>query len=1156
MSTDPPALSEDQLITAPFLSGPARVKRFRDKGGYYLLEVTLEENGEFLPKRLTPDQVAQIEVLSSQPGTLSGDPEEFFLAIEARRIRLAHQFDPMLAVSVSQVDPLPHQIEAVYRHALQQHQLRFMIADDPGAGKTIMAGLILREMQSRGLVRRVLIVSPGHLKPQWQRELKEKFGQKFSVVDRSAMRAEWGENIWEERPQAITSLDFAKQDDIKATLKSAHWDLVVVDEAHKMSATAYETKDRVKVDKTKRYQLGEVLSGRTDHLLFLTATPHRGRQEDFRLFLDLLQPGFFANTELMEEAVRRDENPLFIRRLKEDMRKFDGTKIFPPRHVKTATFRLPDPEQKLYNDVTRYVKNYYDQAKENRHVAFAMMILQRRVTSSAEAILRSLERRHRKLEDLLQRAEKLREEEQLDVLRAATEAKLQRYEDLDDLEDYDEAERTAIEEKLEQVTVAQNIDQLRAEIGKLGELIEQAERVKAQGVENKLVKLRDEVLSQLGDRRLLIFSEHKDTVRYLTEQLQDWGYRVCVIHGGMDLDARIEAEKTFQHEAQIMVATEAAGEGINLQFCSWMVNYDVPWNPNRLEQRMGRIHRYGQNEEVFIWNLISRDTREGQVLEKLFDKLERMREAMGTDRVFDVIGEVIRGETLGDILREAALGQRRMEEIEGRIEELDEEETRDLLDQIFMTSLATEHIDYTGLERMQLEAKENRLVPAYVQDFFLRAFRRLEGKVVPIDGGFRVESVPYELRRLNDDYDFKTRYGKVRRRYARVTFEKEVAREDPEFELVAPGHPLLEALNEVVLEEFGQEGGRVALFEDPEGDRSGAIWFVSGEVMDGLDQIAGRRVFALHRPVEGPVERVNPAVLWDLEPVSDREAPPEINELLEDRDTVEDYMVDEVLFPYRKEIEEKRERDAEVKRRYGLTSLEHLIGESNAKLVDYETRAAEGEDMGVAIRQERRRLEEYEHRKKELEREIDQETRITVSEPQILGVAGVVPEARYASGEEGDGPEVREGPEEEPEQAGGGTPMVRDEEIEAVGMRTATEYEEDRGWSVEDVSQEKHGGFDLRSTKLDETGRIRARYIEVKARARTGAIRLTANEWKMSRQFGEDYWLYIVTNAGTDDPDLTRRQNPAGTFREEEDIFATGFEIPEDSWREGAGWTG
>lgn len=1151
MSADEPSLSEDELITAPFLSGPARVKRFRDKGGYYLLEVTLEESGEFLPKRLTPDQVAQIEVLSSRPGTLSDDPEEFFLAIEARRIRLAHQFDPMLAVSVSQVDPLPHQIEAVYRHALEQPQLRFMIADDPGAGKTIMAGLILREMQARGLVRRVLIVSPGHLKPQWQREMKEKFGQKFSVIDRSAMRAEWGENIWEERPQAITSIDFAKQDDIRATLKSGRWDLVIVDEAHKMSATAYETKDRVKVDKTKRYQLGELLSRRTDHLLFLTATPHRGRQEDFRLFLDLLQPGFFANTDLMEEAVRRDENPLFIRRLKEDMKKFDGTKIFPPRHVKTAPFRLTDPEQRLYNDVTRYVKHHYDQAKENRHVAFAMMILQRRVTSSAEAILRSLQRRQGKLEDLLHRAEKLREDEQLDVLREAAEAKLKQFDDLEDLDDYEEAERTAIEEKLEQVTVAQNIDDLRAEIQKLAELVDQAERVKAQGVENKLVKLRDAILSQLGDKRLLIFTEHKDTVRYLTEKLREWGYRVCVIHGGMDLDARIAAEKEFRHEAQIMVATEAAGEGINLQFCSWMVNYDLPWNPNRLEQRMGRIHRYGQNEEVFIWNLISRDTREGQVLEKLFDKLERMREAMGTDRVFDVIGEVIQGEKLGDVLREAALGQRRMEEIEERIEALDEEESKELLDQIFMTSLATEHIDYTGLERMQLEAKENRLVPAYVQDFFLRGFRRLEGEVAPIDGGFRVESVPYELRRLNDDYDFKTRYGKVRRRYARVTFEKEVAREDPEFELVAPGHPLLEALNEVVLEAFGREGGRVALFEDPEGDRSGAIWFVSGEVTDGLGQVAGRRVFALYRPVEGEIERVNPAVLWDLQPAPDREAPEEIDELLEDRDTVEDYVMAEVLFPYREEIEEKRARDAEVKRRYGLTSLEQLIGDSNAKLVDYETRAAEGEDMGAAIRQERRRLEEYEHRKETLEREIELETQITVSEPRVLGVAGVMAEAGYPLGGGGRRPTVREGAEAERETPKGGAPMARDDEIEAVGMRVATEYEEGCGWTVKDVSQEKHGGFDLRSMRISEDGRIAGvRYIEVKARARTGAIRLTANEWKMARQFGEDYWLYIVTNAGTDEPNLTRRQNPAGTFREEEDIFATGFEIPEESWRE------
>jgi thymidylate kinase len=324
-------LAEDQVIRADLFSGPARVKKFEERSGYYRLEVTLEESGEFRSLSLTPEQLGQVERVEANPIALSSDPEEFFLLVEANRIRLAHQFDPMLAVSASQVDPLPHQIEAVYHYALEMPRLRFMIADDPGAGKTIMAGLILKEMQQRGLVKRVLVVAPGHLKYQWQRELKERFGASFRLIDRSAVRAHWGENVWAETPLAIASVDFLKQDDIKATLSSARWDMVIVDEAHKMSAYAYETKERTKIDKTKRYQVGEVLSEQTEHMLFLTATPHKGDEENFRLFLDLLRPGFFANEEMLKESVEAGENPLFIRRLKEDMHTFDGEPIFPPR---------------------------------------------------------------------------------------------------------------------------------------------------------------------------------------------------------------------------------------------------------------------------------------------------------------------------------------------------------------------------------------------------------------------------------------------------------------------------------------------------------------------------------------------------------------------------------------------------------------------------------------------------------------------------------------------------------------------------------------------------------------------------------------------------------------------------------------------------------
>jgi len=1131
------SLEQGQVIRADFLPGPATVKNFEERRGYSRVEMVLNDTGEFYEKNLQDHELANIKVVNQRPDVVSGDPTEFFLNIEANRIRLAHQFDPMLAVSVSQVDPLPHQIEAVYHHALQMPRMRFLIADDAGAGKTIMAGLILKELQQRGLVERVLVVAPGHLKYQWQREMKERFNTPFKLINRQVVRANWGENVWDEHPRAIASIDFLKQDDIKETLRASRWDLVIVDEAHKMSAYIYQTKEGEKVDKTQRYRVGEVLSEQSEHMLFLSATPHKGDEEHFRLFLDLLRPGFFAKKELLEESVERQENPLFIRRLKEDMKTFDGEPLFPPRHVQTARFRLTQEEMRLYNEVTSYIKNYYDQAKDHRHIAFAMVILQRRLTSSVHAILSSLERRQRKLQEYLKYPDKIRErEEEYREVTVLTE---------EEIEDLSEEERDEVERKLEEITIARNIDDVKREVTQLKGLVEQAERVREQEIESKLQKLRDEVLAQLEGRKLLIFTEHKDTLWYLEEKLKEWGYTVTLIHGGMHLDARIEAEKEFKHASQIMVATEAAGEGINLQFCSLMVNYDIPWNPNRLEQRMGRIHRYGQDREVYIWNLIAQDTREGQILEKLFNKLKQMRKALGTDRVFDIIGDVIPGTNLSKLLRNAILDQRRMEDIEFEIDQVDEKTTQETLERVFMSSLATKHIDYTGLLEEQLKAEENRLVPEYVRDYFLRAFDHVGGSFTEIDGGFRIESVPYEVRQRNEDTSFTGRHGKVRREYKRVTFNKEVARKNSSYEYVAPGHALLEALNDYVLMNTGEGQTQHAVFYDPEGKRHGALWFVEGVVRDGTGSEAGRRVFAVLQDRDGEMKKLNPAVMWDLEPASDADVPAFIRELIVEKNKIEDYLMSKVLFPYREEITERRKKDAQIKERYGLKSLDYLISESNEKLFEYEERANQGADMRLPIQNEERNRKRLERRREDLEREIRLERNVTVDAPKVLGVAAVLPMPKEETTYDGELPSGHVA-----DRGGQGNGMRRDDDIEMVGMQVAIAYEESHGWDVEDVSAEDHGGFDLRSIRYDEDGGFEAvRYVEVKARSRTGKIRLTSNEWKKACHFGEKYWIYVVTQAATDEPELTRIQDPAMMFEEGEDIFATGFEIPEAKWR-------
>ncbi|MCB0164257.1 MAG: DUF3883 domain-containing protein [Anaerolineae bacterium] len=1144
-------LKTGQLITAPFLPAMAEVKKFESRLGYYRLELLLKDgSNQYLSQNITTSQLTQIQIAERNPVALTDNAEDFFFLIEAHRLRLAYQFDPQLAVSISQVDPLPHQIEAVYHYVLESPRIRFLIADDPGAGKTIMAGLVLKELQYRRLVRRVLIVAPGHLKYQWQREMKERFGLSFAIVDRARMESAWGENVWEERDLCITSIDFIKQDSVRSTLNSANWDMVFVDEAHKMSAYAYQGRDRVKVDKTKRYQAGELLSRQTNHLLFLTATPHRGDEENFRLFLDLLRPGFFAQTELLKESVENKDNPVFVRRLKEDLRRFDGTTIFPPRYVHTVPFRLTEAETTLYNQVTNYVRDYFDRAKENRSISFALMILQRRLTSSTHAVYESLKRRKARLEELLKLPERIRQDE--DYLRI-------RDLDEDDLADMSEDELQQLEERLEHLTIAKNIDDVKLEIEQLEGLIIQAEQVRGQEIESKLVGLRDNVLANLGDRKLLIFTEFRDTLNYLVEKLQNWGYSVTTIHGHMNMDARIEAEREFRDRTQIMVATEAAGEGINLQFCSLMVNYDIPWNPNRLEQRMGRIHRYGQQYEVHIWNMITRDTREGQILDRIFEKLDVMRDALGSDRVFDIIGEMIPGTRLDELLREAVFSQRRIEEIEQEIEAVDVAVTRQLLDKVSLTGLATRHIDYSGLLKEKLTAEENRLVPEYVEDYFKRAFHRLGGQIDQRGEIYGVSSVPYDLRRWGDDYDFKAAYGRVFREYRRLTFDKSYARHHPEAEFVAPGHPLLEAISETILATFGGVAENYAVFGDPEDQREGVFWFVEGEVSDGTGQPAGKRVFCLYQAVaDSTIQQVNSAILWDHEPLKETDVPPQVITLLQQRETIEDYIVTEILFPFQAEIEARRGKECQIKEKYGLRSLDYLIQESNQKILEYEIRQASGEQIGLPLLNERRNLEQLEQRRRSLEREIQLERNLTVGEPHILGAAAVIPlpgqvepDADPEPSETG-APRVKEKPKPEEtykvQATGTGGGMRRDDEIEALGMQVAIQIERDQGWHPEDVSGENHG-FDVRSTLYNADGSYAdTRYIEVKARAQSGAIRLSSNEWKKARHFDDKFWLYIVTMAGTDTPQLHRVQNPAAHFTMDEDIFATGFIIPEDKW--------
>ncbi len=1094
-------IRENIIIKGPFWSEPVKVIKVENISDYIRIIGSTIYSKEHIDQLIRKNDLRNIEIVEKIID-FNSNPENTFLTVESVRFRYASLFDPLLAMNISKIDPLPFQIEAVYGYVLKQPRVRFLIADDPGAGKTIMAGLIIKELKLRGLVKRVLIVVPGHLKDQWRRELKEKFDEKFIVLDRHTFNAHYGENPWEKNDQIITSIDFAKQEEILPSLSSVHWDLVVVDEAHKMAAYKYGDK----ISKTQRYKLGEVLSKTSEHLLFLTATPHKGDPENFRLFLDLLVPGFFASYEMIEESLRNKDNPLFIRRLKEDLKDFNGRPIFTRRFPRTIKFRLSDKEKELYNEVSRYVITQYNKAIKNdkkRNVAFALIILQRRMASSTYALLKSLERRKKKLEKILKGEEKPKEYFEID---------------LETIEDLEERDRWKKEEEWESLTIAKDPEELEKEIKTIERLIEKAKQIVESESEVKLKELKkaieagfEKIKEMNGNPKILIFTESKDTLEYLVKKIRSWGYKVNYIHGGMSMYARIMAEKIFRDETDIMVATEAAGEGINLQFCHIMINYDIPWNPNRLEQRMGRIHRYGQQKDVYIFNLVAEDTREGKVLAKLFDKLEEIKNKLGSDRVFDVIGDVFYGKNLYQLIIDAVTNAKSMDEILREIDIQPDEEYLSKIKDVLGESLATRFIDYTRIKEMAEKAKEYKLIPEYVEEYFKKVFEKLGGKYrILRDGFIAIDSVPYEIRRIAESIEFKNRFGVVMRRYPKATFDKELAFKNPDAEFISFGHPLLEAIIEWIIKNYSEEVKRGAVFKDPSGLYNGYIWFYIGEVKDGKNNVAGRKIIAIYDNGH-EYKEINPTILWDLSPSKEKI---ELNDELDDQKVLS--FAIQAVEKYKDSLIRERERQAEIKTKYGLKSLEYLIGELDAQLTELYERQARGEKVDLPIRNKEELKKRYEEAYKKLRGEIEKEKSLSISMPELLTVIKVIPET---------------------------SEMVSDKEIEKIGMEIAMEYERRQGRIPEDVSKENLG-FDIRSR-----GKGEIRYIEVKARVNEGPVALTPNEWFKARRFKDQYWLYIVVNATTN-PTLYIINNPSEKLKPEEKIEIVRYVVPSKEWKE------
>ena len=1095
---------------------------------------------------------ARIEVVEvGRPWSFDGDGELFRLVSEAHRIRLAHLFDPVLAVHTSVVGPLPHQITAVYEEMLPRQPLRFLLADDPGAGKTIMAGLLIKELIARGDLQRCLVVCPGSLAEQWQDELYKRFHLPFEILTNDKLEAARTGNWFLETNLVIARLvKLSRNEDVQEKLKTpdCRWDLIVCDEAHKMSATFFGGE----IKYTKRYRLGQLPSTLTRHFLLMSGAPQKGKGEDFQLFMALLDGDRFEG-RFRDGVHTVDVSDLMRRMVKESLVKFDATPLFPERIANTVPYKLSNAEAQLYKAVTDYVREEFNRAeslqndKQAGTIGFALTILQRRLASSPEAIYQSLRRRRERLEGRLRELELLqRGATAMSLLPEQSAPMVLDAEEMEDLEEAPENEiEVAEEEILDRATAARTISELKAEIETLKRLEASALSVRRSGEDKKwreLAGLFGEIFTPAvlhesveqkatpkdaqtpnpsPNQKLVIFTEHRDTLNYLTQRITTLLGRneaVVCIHGGMGREDRLKAQEAFRHDpqVQVLVATDAAGEGINLQRAHLMVNYDLPWNPNRLEQRFGRIHRIGQTEVCYLWNLIADETREGEVYHLLLDKLEQARETLG-GQVFDVLGKVqFDGKPLKELLIEA-IRYGEQPDVRARLSQVvanafDRSQLQDLLEE---RALAHDAMDASRVFRIREEmerAEARRLQPHYIESFFLEACKRLGGSTKQREPRpYEITHVPAPVR----NRDRQIGIGEaVLPRYERIAFEKSLVspQGQPLAAFVCPGHALLDAVIDLTLERNRDllRRGAVLVDERDYGVEPRVLFYLEHAIQDasltraGERRVVSKRMLYVEMDAQGNARHLHYAPYLDYRPLNEDEpnldallARPEANWITRELETqVQRYAIANVVPEH---LEEVRKRKLEL-----IAKTEAAVKDRLTKKIAYWDHRAEHLKLQEQAGRQNAHLNSGEARKRadllqgRLEKRMNElmlERQISPLPPVAIGGLLVVPLGLIA------------------QMTGKALPTpahfsISDTQAAAARARQIVmDVERRLGFEPTDREFERLG-YDIES-RVPGTGKLR--FIEVKGRV-SGAetITVTRNEVLYSLNKPDDFILAMV----------------------------------------------
>jgi superfamily II DNA or RNA helicase len=1080
------------------------------------------------------DQASISVATATRPWSFEGDGEAFKLAAEAKRIDLAFLFDPMMAVHTSNVDPLPHQITAVYESMLPRQPLRYVLADDPGAGKTIMAGLYIRELIMRADARRVLIVAPGSLVEQWRDELFEKFGLEFRIFTGALGEASPNGNPFEDHHQLIVRLDQLSRDEVtnegeekragplQSSALAAGWDLVVFDEAHKLAAHFYGSK----LAKTARFRLAERLGKETRHLLLMTATPHNGKETDFQLFLSLLDSDRFYG-KFRDGVHKVDTSDLMRRMVKEELVKFDGTPLFPERKAYTVNYTLSDLEAALYEAVTQYVQTEMGKAdeldgKRRGSVGFALTALQRRLASSPEAIYQSLRRRKGRLADRL-REEKLGIRGSQIIAETVVDIP-------DDDDDLTAEEQENLEEKLvDQASAAKTAAELEAEIFILTDLEQQAKALVASGQDrkwdelSKLLQNTPEMHDESGrQRKIIIFSEHRDTLNYLYAKIAGVLGKpeaIVTIHGGTPRDDRRKAQALFRSDkdVRVLIATDAAGEGVNLQCANLMVNYDLPWNPNRMEQRFGRIHRIGQTEVCHLWNLVAKETREGAVWHRLLDKLATECDAL-KGKVFNILGDVFEEKSLKELMIEAIrYGDK--PEVRARLTQridhaFDHDHLKHLLSR---NALAEQTMSAERLFKVKEEmekAEARRLQPFFVRAFFHKAFANLGGTVHRREAErWEITHVPLEVRERDRRITGRNRREQepILKRYDRVCFERAAIQptDKPGLAravLMHPGQPLMLAITDLILEQNANLLRQGTVLVDPtdDGDTPRLLFLLTHEVRSSDGTVLSKRMQFIRVFPDGSASSAGWAPHLDLESL--RSA---------DRSLLADTLASTWI---RTDLEQKAValaagslvpehfQEVATRRTDHVDRTLAAVHERLTKEIDFwsdreiklKDDQAAGKDVKKKVDVASRTLKDLQYRLESRKKELQAMRQVQNGTPVILGGALVVP-AGLLRQLRGDGPALNS------------ADTAARHKIERVAMQAVIAAERAKGHHVVDVSADKCG-WDVSSYPPMVNGlQPNPRHIEVKGRA-AGAdtVTVTRNEITYAVNQADKFVLAIV----------------------------------------------